>query len=370
MTKGVRIYPSRIEALRSEMNKSGIDALVISATANMLYLIGRKLPNTERFNALIVPRNGTPYLIVPQLQQPLVQQLEGSLKITTWSETSNPITMTGEIVEQLGARTVAVDGLMRSTFLLQLQARIGKKIEFRDATPICAQVRLRKDDDEISLLADAGRRFDAIWEEFWSKGQLVGVSERDVVEQIRKLLYAHGFEAMEWCDVGSGRNGASPLHHHSDRIIQTGDPVVIDFAGTIGGYFMDTCRTPVAGEPLPEFIEIHEIVRRAHDNANAVACPGIAAEEVDNAARSVISAAGYGEWFVHRLGHGLGLDAHEEPYIISGNSLTLEPGMVYSNEPGIYIDGRWGVRIEDIILMTEQGARSLNSATRHIVSMN
>lgn len=370
MSSVASLYPSRIAALRSKMKENDVDALIVSATSDMLYLIGRKLPNTERFNALILGQTGNPYLVVPELQYPLVASLVENAEIITWAETTDPIRVASDLLHRLDARSVAVDGLMRGAFLLRLQERVGRQVRFSDGTPLTAQVRLLKDADEIVRLTDAGGRFDAIWEAFWKNGRLVGVSEREVVEQIRKLLFAHGFDTMEWCDVGSGPNGASPLHHHSDRIIQPGDPVVIDFAGTIGGYFMDTCRTPVAGTPLPGFIEIHEITRKAHEAANERARPGIAAGDVDQAARDVIAKAGYGERFMHRLGHGLGLDAHEEPYIIAANRLRLQPGMVYSNEPGIYIDGKWGVRIEDIILMTSDGARSLNSATRDLVSMN
>lgn len=365
-----KLYPSRIAALRSRMKEADVDVLVVSATSDMRYLIGRKLPNTERFNALVLGLTGNPYLIVPELQFPLVSALGQEVQIITWAETSDPISVTADLVRGLGASSLAIDGLMRSAFLLRLQAHLGNAFRFSDGSSISAQARLIKDDDEIALLTDAGRRFDSIWQEFWSEGRLGGVSERDVVEQIRKLLFAHGFDTMEWCDVGSGPNGASPLHHHSDRIIQPGDPVVIDFAGTIDGYFMDTCRTPVAGSPAPDFIEIYEIVQKAHDAANALARPGVAAEDVDRAARDVIAGAGYGEHFMHRLGHGLGLDAHEEPYIVSGNRLLLQPGMVYSNEPGIYIDGKWGVRTEDIILVADSSVRSLNCATRDIVSMN
>lgn len=370
MTAAVKLYASRIDAVRANMKAGGIDALVIGATSDMQYLIGKKLPNTERFNALVISSTRPPHLVVPQLQRPLVSELEGSVEIVTWEETSDPVVVTADLLASLGARSLAVDGLMRAAFLLRLQSQLGQSVSFSDATPVCAQARLCKDSDEIAILKDAGGRFDAIWQEFWSKGRLIGVSERNVVEQIRKLLHAHGFDTMEWCDVGSGPNGASPLHHHSDRVIEPGDPVVIDFAGTIGGYFMDTCRTPVAGTPPPEFLEIYNVVQRAHDAANVAAKPGIAAQEVDRAGRDVITAAGFGDRFIHRLGHGLGLDAHEEPYIVSGNKLTLRPGMVYSNEPGIYIDGKWGVRIEDIILMTDEGAQSFNTATRDIVSMN
>lgn len=365
-----KLFPLRIDALRSRMVAEGVDMMLISATSDMQYTIGKRLPNTERFNALAIGLTGKPRLIVPQLQVPLVVELGDSIEIVAWAETQDPIHLLAEMIETSGVRSLAVDGLMRSAFLLRLQARVGGGVHFSNGTALSAQVRLIKDADEISVLRELGKRFDAIWDTFWSKGRLVGTTEREVVEQIRKLLFAHGFESMDWCDVGSGPNGASPLHHHSDRVIQPGDPVVIDFAGTVGGYFMDTCRTPIAGEPDPAFAEIHRIVQSAHDAANSAARPGIPACEVDEAARNVITKAGFGDRFIHRLGHGMGLDPHEEPYIVSGNTLPLASGMVYSNEPGIYIPGKWGVRIEDIILMTDAGAHSLNACSRDIVTMN
>lgn len=364
-----QLYQNRLSSLRKEMKDQGVDLLIIGPTSDMTYLLGKKLPGTERFNALLVPIEGVPCIVVPGLQFPLIAEIKG-LDIAKWEETDDPIAMTGDIAQKFKARTVAVDGLMRSSFLLRLQAQIGKEITFVDGGAITAQARLFKDSDEVAILKDAGARFDAIWQEFWEKGRLVGVTERDVVEQIRALLFAHGFESMDWCDVGSGPNGASPLHHHSDRIILPGDPVVIDFAGTMSGYFMDTCRTPVAGSPADDFVEIYDIVLKAHDAANTIALPGIAAEALDGAARDIITEAGYGKNFMHRLGHGLGLDPHEKPYIVSGNTQALWPGMVFSNEPGIYVDGRWGVRTENIMLMTDVGACSLNAAPRHLISMN
>jgi len=352
------------------MKERGVDALLIGATSDMSYVIGRRLPVTERFNAIVITQTGQPYLIVPHLQLPLVSSLSDEIAILPWKETVDPIRMVANLVERLDLRSIAVDGLMRSGFLLRLQACLGQSVSFSNGSDLTAGIRLFKDADEMSILSDAAKRFDEIWQEFWSNGRLLGVSERNVMEQIRNLLYDSGFETMDWCDVGSGPNGASPLHHHSERIIQAGDPVVIDFAGTINGYFMDTCRTPVAGAPDPEFLDIYAIVQGAHDAANAIAQPGVPAKDVDRAAREVIQKAGYGDKFIHRLGHGLGLDAHEHPYIISDNTSPLQPGMVYSNEPGIYITGKWGVRIEDIIVMTERGARSLNNTTRDIVIMN
>lgn len=358
----------RIAALQQAMADRDLDLTIIAPSADMFYLIGRKLPLTERFNAVLMPKRGRPRLIVPRLQVPLVQDLAPSFDITSWDETDYPLALVASYGEAIGARAIGVNGHFWSAFLLRLQALLPQ-VRFADASPMTAATRLHKDDREIALLTDAGRRFDAIWAEFFAHGRLVGVTERDVVRQIGELVSAQGFDPLAWCDVGSGPNGASPLHHHSERVIQPGDPVVIDFAATRDGYYMDTCRTPVAGEPDPAFVAVYDIVNAAHEAANRVIRPGVAAEAVDRAAREVIEAAGYGPQFMHRLGHGLGIEAHEEPYIIKGNELALAPGMVFSNEPGIYVEGRWGVRIENIMIVTEDGGRSLNAATRDLVVM-
>lgn len=361
------IVERRIAGLQAALAERALDAVILGPSADMLHLIGRKLPLTERFNAVMLRRTGRPTAIVPRLQAPLVEPLGGLLDIHVWDEDRDPIALVADWLE--GTREVAVNGHLWSRFLIALQGR-RPGVHFSDASAMTAALRLCKGADEIAVLDDLGGRFDAIWDAFFSSGRLVGVTERDVVGQIRTLVLDAGFDELSWCDVGSGPNGASPLHHHSERVIQPGDPVVIDFAGTCGGTYMDTCRTPVAGEPHPDFGAIYDIVAAAHDAGNAAVRPGVPAEAVDAAARQVIEDAGYGPLFLHRLGHGLGLDAHEEPYIVRGNRLPLAPGMVFSNEPGIYVPGRWGVRIENIMVVTDDGVRSLNAATRALVSMN
>lgn len=358
----------RISSLRDGMAERDVDLAIIAPSADMYHLIGRKLPLTERFNAVLMPRAGRPRIIVPRLQSPLVQDLADTFDIAVWDETEYPLALVASYSEAIGARSIAVNGHFWSSFLLRLQA-LHPKVRFVDASPITAAARLHKGKEEIALLEDAGGRFDAIWAEFFAHGRLVGVTERDVVRQIGELVSAQGFDPMAWCDVGSGPNGASPLHHHSDRVIQPGDPVVIDFAATLHGYYMDTCRTPVAGEPDPSFVAIYDVVNAAYEAASHAIRPGVEAQAIDRAARDVIDAAGYGPCFLHRLGHGLGIEAHEEPYIVNGNALKLAPGMVFSNEPGIYIEGRWGVRTENIMLVTEEGGRSFNEATRALTVM-
>ncbi|MBX3539835.1 MAG: aminopeptidase P family protein [Chelatococcus sp.] len=358
----------RVSSLQDGLTQHGVDLAIIAPSAEMYHLIGRKLPLTERFNAVLLPRSGRPRIIVPRLQVPLVQDLARIFDVEAWGETDSPLARVAAYGEDIGARTIAVNGHFWSSFLLRLQ-NLRPQARFVDASPITAAARLHKDEREIALLTDAARRFDAIWADFFANGRLVGVTERDVVRQIGERVAAQGFDPMAWCDVGSGPNGASPLHHHSDRVIQPGDPVVIDFAATLDGYYMDTCRTPVAGEPDPSFVVIYDVVNAALEAASHAIRPGVEAQAIDRAARQVIEAAGHGPQFLHRLGHGLGIEAHEEPYIIDGNALKLAPGMVFSNEPGIYIEGRWGVRIENIMLVTNEGGRSFNDATRALTVM-
>jgi Xaa-Pro aminopeptidase len=253
--------------------------------------------------------------------------------------------------------------------LLGLQALLPSA-RFHDATPLVSRLRIRKDETEIAVLSDLASRFDAVWKAFFAEGRLIGVTENAVARQLRELVASQGFDAMLWCDVGSGPNGASPLHHGSERVVRRGDPVVIDFAATKDGYIMDTCRTPVAGDPPAGFVEAYDLVNRAYEAAAAAIRPGATAESIDRVARDLIARGGHDGRFIHRLGHGLGLDAHEEPYIVAGNAMALRPGMVFSNEPGIYIPGQWGIRTENIMLVTEDGGRPLADTPRTLVSMS
>lgn len=364
----MKFAPERIRSLQRRMREAEIDVALIGPSADMFYLVGGRLPLTERLNLLMVPNEGSSWLIVPNLQAPLVDALSAETKIRTWSESDDPLSMVAQIVRDFGARRVAVNGQLWASFLIGLQQRLSG-VGFHDVSALMSANRIRKDAAEIELMTDAAARFDAVWEQFFATGRLTGETEHSVAARIGQITLAHGFDTMLWCDVGSGPNGASPLHHGSHRRIEAGDPVVIDFAAVRNGYVMDTCRTPVAGVPQAEFVAIYDVVNRAYEAGAHAVRPGVAAEAVDRAARDVIERAGYGPQFMHRLGHGLGIDAHEEPYIVSGNRAPLEAGMIFSNEPGIYVPGRWGVRIENILLVTERGGHSLSRASRELVSM-
>lgn len=357
---------ARLQAAQGEFKSADLDFVLIGPSADMAYLIGRSLPLTERFNALIIPHKGQPIVIVPSLQQPLVSDLAIDCQVVIWNEVDDPIHLVASIIGS--ARRVGFNAHFWASFLLPLQALVTSA-SFVSASEQLGALRVCKHSSEVAILDDLATRFDSIWSEFCS-GRVIGLTEHEIALRIADLARSHGFANLAWCDVGSGPNGASPLHHWSDRRIEVGDPIVIDFAATRDGYYMDTCRTPVAGEPHPEFVQIYDIVNRAYEQAAKAIRPGVEAQSVDAAARAVISDAGYGDFFIHRVGHGLGMDAHEQPYLVNGNRQLLETGMVCSNEPGIYVPGRWGVRTENIMLVTEDGTRSLSNFSRDLVVLN
>ncbi len=247
--------------------------------------------------------------------------------------------------------------------VLQLQAALpGRK--FEPASVVMRDLRQVKDADEAELLRLAAQAADRALEGVMS-GRLVGRTEADVSREVRQRLIDEGHDVTDFAIVGSGPNGASPHHDAGERVIQAGEPVVLDIGGTRAGYASDTTRTIwVAGEagiePDPEFRHVYDVVREAHDKATATVAPGVPAEQVDSAAREVIAKAGYGELFSHRVGHGIGLEVHEDPYMVAGNATPLESGMTFSVEPGIYVTGRWGVRLENIVMCAPGGREVLN----------
>ncbi len=362
------VAADRLARTTALMAEHALDLLIIAPSADQFYFLGRRMPLTERLSVLAIPALGPPIMIVPTLQRPLLAGLPFDAETIDWDETQDPIAVVAELARRNGARSLAVNDHLWSGFLLRLQQALPE-VQYRDGADVLSQLRRIKDASELASLREAAKRLDALWGEFCTE-TIIGRTEFDIQRRLRELMTAHGMEEIGWCDVGSGPNGASPLHHWSHRVVEPGDPVVIDFAASLDGYWCDTCRTPVAGEPDPAFIEIYDIDRAAHEAAQAAIRPGVSCQEVDRAARRVIADAGYGDYFIHRVGHGIGVDAHEHPYIVEGNETPLEPGMTFSNEPGIYIPGRWGVRIENITAVTENGSEVFSTAPKELISLS
>lgn len=357
-------YGDRLARAAKETAAANLDALVITPSPDLLYLTGYDAPLLERLTALIAPAGGSPLLIVPELERPRAQASSAGklLDIESWRDGEDPFDVVARILPD--GKTFASADRMWAMHLLGFQRALPAS-RFVLASTVLNRLRVRKDEAEIQLLSRAGRSADESFDRISREG-LSGRAEKEVSRRLSDLLVETGCESAAFAIVGSGPNGASPHHEAGDRTIRSGDAVVLDFGGRVGGYCSDMTRTVSVGEPYAETREVHEIVRRAQETAFDAVKPGVLAQEVDRAARRIIEEAGYGDRFIHRTGHGIGLEEHEHPYIVEGNTDALEPGMCFSIEPGIYLEGRFGVRIEDIVAVTEDGATRLNHAPREL----
>jgi Xaa-Pro aminopeptidase len=318
----------------------------------------------ERLTALVTRPGKDPVLIVPQLEVPRASASPagGHAEMQAWSDGNDPFDSIRKLLPETG--TYGVTDTMWAMHVLKLEEALPHAT-FVLASSVLSNLRIRKDQGEIDHLARAGRSADQSFGLIVREG-LRGRTEIDVSRSLGRHLVATGHDVPTFGIVGSGPNGASPHHEPTSRTIEAGETVVLDFGGRAAGYCSDITRTVSVGEPTAEAKEVHDVVRRAQEAAFQAVRPGVPAEEIDRAARRVIDDAGYGQAFIHRTGHGIGLEAHEPPYIVEGNHEALEPGMCFSIEPGIYLQGRFGVRIEDIVAVTEDGVVRLNEAPRDL----
>jgi len=313
---------------------------------------------------LVVQKDREPAMILPALERPDAEHAPsaGTIALTDWSDGSDPCAAAVPLLDPAGSYAIS-----DSAWALQLlgvqEALPGTR--YLSMTSALPMARALKDPDELARLSAAGAAADATFQEIL-KVRFAGRKETEVAANLASLLMDHGHSQVDFTVVGSGPNGANPHHEAGDRTIQDGDMIVLDFGGLKDGYGSDTSRTIHVGEPTREEREVHDIVRRAQQAGFEAVRPGVACQEIDRAARRVIAEAGYGEQFIHRTGHGIGLTTHEPPYRVEGESHLLEPGMCFSIEPGIYLSGRFGVRIEDIVTVTEDGGRRLNNTPREM----
>ena len=350
----------RLLRLQAAMRGRGIDALCVSVGSDLPYLTGYRAMPLERVTMLVVPASGRPELVVPGLEAPRVDVSDDAFDVHGWAESDDPIARIDRLLHD--ASSVAIGDETWSGFLLQLQERTPAR-RFLPASDLMAELRIRKSPLELNALRRAARTVDAVVDEMAEVG-FSGRSERDVSREVIDRTIAGGHESMDFWIVASGPNGASPHHEPGERIIQSGDAVVVDFGGYQGGYCSDTTRMFVVGETPYGFDDAFEVLRAAQAAAVEAVRPGMSAASIDAVARDMIVDAGYGDLFIHRLGHGIGMDTHEHPYLIHGNDQIVEPGMVFSIEPGIYAPGEWGMRIEDIVAVTNDGVERLNRSDR------
>ncbi|WP_433022904.1 M24 family metallopeptidase [Kribbella sp. CA-294648] len=359
------VLRARLERAREAAAGTG---LLIAPGSDLRYLLGREGGSFERLTTLVIPADGPLALVVPKLEAPGFADVptdELGIDVLTWVDGDNPYAVAAE---RLGAPDrVAVSDFTPALHVLALRAALPGAEQVL-AGPIVRELRMRKDPAEVDALRKAGAAIDRVHARVgeWLRA---GRTEAAVGADIAAAIVEEGHLLADFVIVGSGPNGASPHHSVSDRVIEPGDVVVVDIGGPIAeGYNSDSTRTYAIGEPRDaDVAATYEVLRVAQQTAVDAVRPGVSAESIDAAARDVIDKAGFGEFFIHRTGHGIGLDVHEEPYIVSGNELILEAGMAFSIEPGIYQPGRWGARIEDIVVVTEDGVESLNQRPHELI---
>ncbi len=366
-------YARRLADAARLAGERGFEAVLVGVGADLRYLSGYVALPLERLTMLVVPAAGRPRLVAPLLEalpaRGSAAVAAGLVELETWTETENPIALVAGWLN--GARRVAVSDRLWATFVLRLQSALPG-VEFGLASAVLRDLRIVKDAEEIALLRLAAHAADRVIAQV-AAGPLIGRTEHEVSREIKERLVAEGHDSAEFAIVGSGPNSASPHHEASDRVLRAGEPVLLDIGGPLAGYGSDITRVlwltggDPANGPDPDYRRLYDVLQDAQAEAAAGIHPGIPAERVDDIARAMIERAGFGPNFIHRIGHGIGLEAHEEPYLVAGNAEALGQGMAFSIEPGIYLEGRYGARIEDIAICGPDGPIVLNEAPRDLL---
>lgn len=378
-----RAQASRIERIarvRERMEVLGVDVLLLSLGADLPWLTGYLAMPLERLTMLVLPVRGDPVLVVPALEAARVAIAEDVFAVHPWSDTEDPVAIVASIVAARTERNgevnrlrVAISDRTWAASVLALQSEIPRA-EWITGSTVTSSIRAIKDAFELEALRAASGAADRV-AAMLQRGdiRLIGRREADVSNDISTLLVAEGHERVNFAIVGSGPNAASPHHEPGLRIIGPNETVVCDFGGTLSldgevGYCSDITRTVVTGAPSDDILDCYEVLLASQQTAVASARAGVSAEAVDAVARSIIDDAGYGDLFIHRTGHGIGIEEHEDPYLVAGNDELLRPGNAFSVEPGIYASGRFGMRLEDIVIITEDGnPESLNTVDHALV---
>jgi len=373
-------YGARLAEAQSLLTDRNVHALLVGVGADLRYLTGYVAMPLERLTMLVVPARGHPALVAPRLEamaaarSPAVRS--GQVPVMPWDEADDAHALVASLLaDALGVAVGVGDRVLLSDRLWAMHVlgleRVLPGAGFGLASDILRELRMHKDPAEIELMRLAAHAADRVVAQI-AAGRLVGRTEADVSREVRERLLAEGHEAAEFAIVASGPNSASPHHDPSDRVIQAGEPIVLDIGGSLDGYCSDTTRTlwVTGGDadrgPTPEFRRLFDLLRDAQAQASSAVRSGVPCERIDAVARDIIAAGGHGPDFFHRVGHGIGLETHEEPYLVGGNGEPLRPGMAFSVEPGIYLADRYGARIEDIVVCGPDGPDILNQSSRDL----
>jgi Xaa-Pro aminopeptidase len=358
-------YAARRRRVVADATDAGLDGLLITPGPDLVWLTGyQPTAITERLTVLVLTPDQEPTLLVPTLERPDAEGAVGAdgLTIVGWDDGDDPFARASAFLR--AGTTMGIADSAWAMHLLGLQEAVPGST-YRSLTQSLPMLRAVKDANELARLAAAGAAADAAYEQILDV-RFAGRRETDVAADLARLLRELGHEQVDFTVVGSGPNGANPHHEAGNRTIEVGDAIVLDFGGLMYGYGSDTSRTVCVGEPSVLVREVHEVVRQAQQAGVEAVRPGVPCQAIDRAARQVITDAGYGEQFIHRTGHGIGTTTHEPPFMIEGEEQPLVPGMCFSVEPGIYLAGQFGVRIEDIVTVTGAGGTRLNNTERDL----
>jgi Xaa-Pro aminopeptidase len=360
----------RFSRVRAAMAEQGTDVLLLSVGPDLPWLTGYEAMPLERLTMLVLPADGDATLVVPRLEAPRVVEKPELFSVVPWDETEDPIAIVGGLV---GSRSsLAIGDKTWARFVVDLQRQLPSA-SWRKGSDVTGPIRAVKDDAEVAALRAAAEAADRVAGQIQAGDiPLVGRTEAEVSADIGRRLVDEGHQRVNFAIVAAGENAASPHHEPGTRVIRAGEVVLCDFGGTMlagdgAGYCSDITRCVSIGDPPPEVADAYAVLHAAQQAAVAAATVGTACEEVDAAARRIIAEAGYGERFVHRTGHGIGVEEHEDPYVVAGNTTALVPGHAFSIEPGIYTAGAWGMRLEDIVVASADGPDPLNRADHALV---
>jgi Xaa-Pro aminopeptidase len=363
------VYAERNARARERMRELGVDVLLLSTGADLPYFTGYEAMPLERLTMLVAPVDGDAVLVIPRLEAPRVVEQPDAFELIPWDETDDPIEIVAGLVGGIDpdAASAAIGDHTWARFVLDLQ-RALPDVAFRRAVDVTGPLRVVKDAAEIEALRAAARVVDDVAAAMRGR-PFGGRTELDVHRELVERMLEGGHQRANFAIVAAGLNAASPHHDPSDRVIADGDVVLCDFGGTMHGYCSDITRMFVVGDPDPEVRDAYAVLVEAQEAGVRAATVGTRCEDVDAAARRVITEAGYGDYFVHRTGHGIGTEAHEDPYVVAGNATPLVPGHAFSVEPGIYLPDRFGLRLEDIVVATDRGPERLNHAPRDLATV-
>lgn len=350
------------------MGLENIAALLAFPEVDILYLSGLHSHLADRLSLLIIPVEGKPTMLAPMLEESAYQDLSGEFQLRIWKETDNPYKYLREVLgvcTQPGDR-VAVSATMHADVLLGIRKELHDR-EYISAKPLLSTMRMIKSPEEVEALREAGRRTDAALAALLSAGSLREMTERGLQSRVAMLLEKSGLQPDRPVFITSGPETAHIHHRAGQRKIAAGDALLVDLGGGYQRYISDMTRMVHIGEPDKEFLAVYKVVRDAQQAAIEAVRPGARCQSIDRAARNIIHEAGYGEFFIHRVGHGLGLEGHEAPYLVEGNEAELASDMIFTIEPGIYLPGKFGVRVEDMVRVTANGVERLTQSPRDLV---